>query len=291
MPPAPEPLTDPDDPRLEPYTRMRERDLVGRAGRFIVEGEVTLRLLLGRRSRFRAESILLAPERWPGLAADVAACPEPPPIYSASKAVMSAVTGFPIHRGVLAVGLRGPGLDAAALVPPPPAPALVVGLAGLTNHDNVGAAFRNAAAFGADAVLLEGATCDPLYRKSIRVSAGAALIQPFARLPDGQDWLRLAETLDLRPLAFSPAASETLDARAAPPRALLILGTEGPGLDAATLARARPIRIPMAAGFDSLNVATAAGIALYTIARGQGRLGEPRARRGGEPFDPGPAGS
>ncbi|MEE7504523.1 RNA methyltransferase [Methylobacterium mesophilicum] len=254
---------------------MRERDLVGRGGRFIVEGEVTLRLLLGRRSRFPAESILLAPERWPGLAADIAASPEPPPVFSAAKAVMSAVTGFPIHRGVLAVGLRGPEPDAAALVPPPPAPALVVGLAGLTNHDNVGAAFRNAAAFGADAVLLDGASCDPLYRKSIRVSAGAALIQPFARLPEGQDWLGLAEILDLQPLAFSPGATGTLDMLPIPARALLILGTEGPGLDAATLARARPIRIPMAAGFDSLNVATAAGIALYTIARGQGRLGGP----------------
>ncbi|SEM79431.1 tRNA G18 (ribose-2'-O)-methylase SpoU [Methylobacterium sp. UNC300MFChir4.1] len=275
MTPVPELLADPDDPRLEPYTRMRERDLVGRAGRFIVEGEVTLRLLLGRRSRFRAESILLAPERWPGLAADVAAAAEPPPVFGASKAVMSAVTGFPIHRGVLAVGLRGPEPGAADLVPPPPAPALVVGLAGLTNHDNVGAAFRNAAAFGADAVLLDGASCDPLYRKSIRVSAGAALIQPFARLPEGQDWLRLAETLDLQPLAFSPGATETLDTLDVPARALLILGTEGPGLDAATLARARPIRIPMAAGFDSLNVATAAGVALYTIARGQGRLGRP----------------
>ncbi|GJE10675.1 MULTISPECIES: TrmH family RNA methyltransferase [Methylobacterium] len=270
MGPAPETVTDPGDPRLDPYTRMRERDLVGRAGRFVVEGEVTLRLLLGPRSRFRAESILLAPERWPGLADAVAACPAP--VYLAAKAVMSAVTGFPIHRGVLAIGVRGGELDAAAPVPPRPAPALVLGLAGLTNHDNVGAAFRNAAAFGADAVLLDAESCDPLYRKSIRVSAGAALIQPFARLPAGQDWLRLAQTLDLQPLAFSPGAVEPLDALAVPARALLILGTEGPGLDPATLAGARPIRIPMAAGFDSLNVATAAGIALHAIARGQGRL-------------------
>lgn len=65
---TPEPIHDPADPRLDPYTRMRERDLVGRAGRFVVEGEVTLRLLLGPRSRFRAESLLLAPERLPGLA-------------------------------------------------------------------------------------------------------------------------------------------------------------------------------------------------------------------------------
>lgn len=273
MIPEPETLTDPDDPRLEPYTRMRERDLVGRAGCFIVEGEVTLRLLLGRRSRFRAASILIAPERWPGLASAVAACPEPPPVFRAGKGVMSAVAGFPIHRGVLAVGLRGAEPDPAGLVPPSPAPAMVLGLAGLTNHDNVGAAFRNAAAFGSDAVLLDGASCDPLYRKSIRVSAGAALIQPFARLPAAQDWLQCAEALDLQPLAFSPGASETLDALAVPKRALLILGTEGPGLDAATLTRARPIRIAMAAGFDSLNVATAAGIALHAIARGQGRLG------------------
>ncbi len=273
---APDTVTDPDDPRLEPYARMRERDLVGRAGRFIAEGEVTLRLLLGRRSRFRAESILLLPDRWPGLAEAVAACPEPPPVFLAAKAVMSALTGFPIHRGVLAVGLRGPDPDAAKLVPPAPAPALVLGLAGLTNHDNVGAAFRNAAAFGADAVLLDAASCDPLYRKSIRVSAGAALIQPFARLGPGEDWLRLAEALDLRALALSPGAAEALDDRAAPARALLILGTEGPGLEAALLARARPVRIGMAAGFDSLNVATAAGIALHSIARGQGRLGRGR---------------
>ncbi|WP_279598215.1 RNA methyltransferase [Methylobacterium sp. J-026] len=252
---------------------MRERDLVGRAGRFIAEGEVTLRLLLGRRSRFRAESILLLPERWAGLAEAVAAYPEPPPVLLAAKPVMSAVTGFPIHRGVLAVGLRGSDPDAAKLVPPAPAPALVLGLAGLTNHDNVGAAFRNAAAFGADAVLLDAASCDPLYRKSIRVSAGAALIQPFARLAPGEDWLRLADALDLEALALSPGAAEALDERAAPARALLILGTEGPGLEAALLARARPVRIGMAAGFDSLNVATAAGIALHSIARGQGRLG------------------
>jgi tRNA G18 (ribose-2'-O)-methylase SpoU len=270
--PAAETIADPDDPRLEPYARMRERDLVGRAGRFIAEGEVTLRLLLGRRSRFRAESILLAPERWPGLAGDVAACPEPPPVYLATKAVMSIVTGFPIHRGVLAIGMRGNEPDAAAIVPPPPARALVLGLAGLTNHDNVGSAFRNAAAFGADAVLLDAGSCDPLYRKSIRVSAGAALIQPFARLPAGQDWLQAAAALGLEALALSPGATETLDDLAVPTRALLILGTEGPGLDAATLARARPVRIPMAAGFDSLNVSTAAGIALHAIAHGQGRL-------------------
>ncbi|GJD35498.1 tRNA G18 (ribose-2'-O)-methylase SpoU [Methylobacterium aerolatum] len=265
----PETLTDPADPRLDPYARMRERDLVGRAGRFVVEGEVTLRLLLGPRSRFRAESVLLAPERLPGLAREADDCPAP--VYLADKPVMSAVTGFPIHRGVLAIGLRGEAPAPEALVPPE-GPALVLGLAGLTNHDNVGAAFRNAAAFGADAVLLDAASCDPLYRKAIRVSAGAALITPFARLQAGADWLALADRLRLDALALSPGAGEELGAAPLPARALLLLGTEGPGLEAALLGRARSLRIPMAGDFDSLNVATAAGIALHAVARAQGRL-------------------
>ncbi len=182
------------------------------------------------------------------------------------------MTGFPIHRGVLAIGLRGNEPTPEALVPAPPAPALVLALAGLTNHDNVGAAFRNAAAFGADAVLLDAETCDPLYRKAIRVSAGAALITPFARLAAGTDWLALAESLRLEPLALSPGAGEDLGDRPLPARALVILGTEGPGLSSAVLTRARSLRIPMAADFDSLNVATAAGIVLHAVARAQGRL-------------------
>jgi tRNA G18 (ribose-2'-O)-methylase SpoU len=267
---TPQTLDDPADPRLDPYARMRERDLVGRAGRFVVEGEVTLRLLLGPRSRFRTESLLLAPERLAGLAEAVRDCPAP--VYVAGKPVMSAVTGFPIHRGVLAIGLRGDEPAPAALVPPPPAPALVLALAGLTNHDNVGAAFRNAAAFGADAVFLDAGSCDPLYRKAIRVSAGAALITPFARLASGRDWLALADGLGLETLALSPGAGETLGDRPLPARALVILGTEGPGLSPDLLTRARSLRIPMAGAFDSLNVATAAGIVLHAVAREQGRL-------------------
>ncbi|MGV7033375.1 TrmH family RNA methyltransferase [Methylobacterium symbioticum] len=267
---SPVAIEDPADPRLAPYAAMRERDLVGRAGRFIVEGEVTLRLLASTRSRFRAESVLLAPERWPGLAADLGGIGAP--VYLAGKAVMSAVAGFPIHRGVLAVGLRGSEPDAEALVPPAPAPALVLGLAGLTNHDNVGGCFRNAAAFGADAVLLDAATCDPLYRKAIRVSAGAALITPFAQLAAGADWPALAVRLGLELLALSPSGAETLDGLAPPRRTLLLLGTEGPGLAPALMARMRTLRIPMAPGFDSLNVATAGAIALHRLASRSGSV-------------------
>ncbi len=242
---------------------MRERDLVGRQGRFIVEGEVTLRLLFSEAARFRAESVLLAPERWPGLAPFLE---NGPPVYLAGRDVMSAVTGFPIHRGVLAVGLRGAEPEPDALIPPAPAPALVLGLVGLTNHDNVGGLFRNAAAFGADAVLLDAATCDPLYRKAIRVSAGAALTVPFARAASGPALLDLAERHGLTPLALTPGGGEALETLEPPARALLLLGTEGPGLPQAVMDRARCVRIAMAPGFDSLNVATAGAIALHRLA-------------------------
>lgn len=243
---------------------MRERDLIGREGRFIVEGDVTLRVMLSPRARFALESILLAPERVDSLGASIAALPEPPPVYVASKPVMSAITGFPIHRGVLAVGLRGRAPDLA--LPPAPAPALVVGLAGLTNHDNVGGLFRNAAAFGAAGLLLDGQTCDPLYRKAIRVSAGAALTVPFGRVPDTAAMLAFAECHDLVPLALSPTGHATLSELAPLPRALLLLGTEGPGLPGDLMRRMRTVRIPMVPDFDSLNVATAGAIALHHLA-------------------------
>jgi len=265
-------LEDPADPRLAPYAAMRERDLVGRAGRFVVEGEVALRLMLSPAARFRIESVLLAPERLPGLAEALAGLGAP--VYVAGKPVMSAVTGFPIHRGVLAIGLRGEEPDASPLVPPSPRSALVLGLAGLTNHDNVGGLFRNAAAFGADAVLLDAESCDPLYRKAIRVSAGAALTVPFARLASGSDWVAVAAGLNLEPLALSPAGTEEVSTLVPPRRTLLLVGSEGPGLPEHLLARMRGLRIAMAPGFDSLNVATAAAIALHRVA-GRDRLAGP----------------
>ena len=258
-------IDDPADPRLAPYAAMRERDLVGREGRFIVEGEVTLRAMFSQACRFRAESVLLAPARYEVLGDRLAALPDPPTVYLAGKAVMGAVAGFPIHRGVLAVGLRGAEPDPDALIPQAPAPATIVALVGLTNHDNVGGLFRNAAAFGADAVLLDAATCDPLYRKAIRVSAGAALTMPFARLPSAQALLDLAARHLLTPLALTPGASGDIADEPLPSRTLVLLGSEGPGLPLELMANVRRIRIGMAPGFDSLNVATAGAIALHRL--------------------------
>jgi tRNA G18 (ribose-2'-O)-methylase SpoU len=260
-------ISDPDDPRIEAYRAIRERDLVGRQHRFIVEGEVVLRVLAQQR-RFPVESVLLAESRAEPLRDVIAALPSDVPVYLASRAVMDAVVGFPIHRGILAVARRMPLPPVAECLASLPPRALVLGLVGLANHDNVGGIFRNAAAFGADAVLLDETSCDPLYRKAIRVSVGGVLVVPFARSASASDMVADLQASGFDVLALSPAGADTLDAVKPALRTALLLGAEGPGLPAALLARTRTISIPMRSGFDSLNVATTSGIALHHLSGG-----------------------
>ena len=258
-------IDNPDDGRIAAYRGVRERDLTGRGDRFIAEGEVVVRLLLGPSSRARAESLLVAENRL-GKAAALIGRRELP-VYVASQAVMDTIVGFPIHRGVLACGRRPPAPAAAALLAALPPRALVVALFGVANHDNMGGLFRNAAAFGVGAVLLDGACCDPLYRKAIRVSVGAALTVPFARTAPSEDLLSTLEGAGFEALALAPSGAEALDTLARPERAAVLLGAEGPGLPGEVLARARTVAIPMAAGWDSLNVAAASAIALHELTK------------------------
>jgi tRNA G18 (ribose-2'-O)-methylase SpoU len=239
----------------------------GRADGFIAEGEVVLRVLLGVGARARAASLLVAERRLARLGPLIETLDDAIPVYAASQAVMDAVVGFPIHRGILAHGRRPPDPGAAALLTGLPARTLVLALFGVSNHDNIGGIFRNAAAFGAGAVLLDAACCDPLYRKAIRVSVGASLRVPFARLGAGEDAVALLEAAGFTALALSPAAAESVAGLARPERAALLLGAEGPGLPPALLARARTVGIRMAAGWDSLNVAAASAIALHELTR------------------------
>jgi tRNA G18 (ribose-2'-O)-methylase SpoU len=264
--PAIVPIDDPADPRIAAYAAVRERDLVGRGDGFIAEGEVVLRVLLGP-ARASAASLLVADNRLARLAPLLAGLANDVPVYAARQPVMDALVGFHIHRGILAHGIRPQDPGAAALLGALPPQALALALFGVSNHDNIGGLFRNAAAFGVGAVLLDAGCCDPLYRKAIRVSVGAALKVPFARLGPGEDPLATLEAAGFVPLALSPAGSEPLTAVARPDRAALLLGAEGPGLPPGILARARRIAIPMAAGWDSLNVAAASAVALHELTR------------------------
>lgn len=255
------PIDDPDDPRLAPYRNVRERDLVGRKGGFIAEGEVVLRKAVGQ-GRHPIVSILAAGRR----AQDVAAWAPDLPVYQASQAVMDAVAGFPIHRGLLGLGRRAAAEPAHALLARLPERALVLVLVGIANHDNMGGLFRNAAAFGADAVLLDETSCDPLYRKAIRVSVGACLTVPFAGAPQAELPALLADG-GFETLALSPRGETPLERLGRAPRAAVLMGAEGPGLPKALMDKARTVSIPMAGGFDSLNVATASGIVLHHLTR------------------------
>jgi len=261
----PIPLASPDDPRIDAYRVIKERDLVGRGGRFVVEGRTVLDVALSPRNRFRLESLLLSESRVAALGKLLAQAPDDVPIYTASQTILDGITGFHIHRGLLGIGLRGAEPDMDSLLAGLPDEAVVVVLLGITNHDNVGGIFRNAAAFGADAALLDFASCDPLYRKAIRVSVGGSLIVPFAREGRASDVLDALERAGFTPIALSPAGTEVLSEVVRPKRAALLLGAEGPGLSAPVMARAHTVRIPMKGDFDSLNVATAAGIALHHL--------------------------
>ena len=258
-------IDDATDPRIEGFRQVRERDLVGRLGGFVAEGEVVLRAAI-RAGRHPLTSVLIAEKRSLALAPLLDGLPDDVPVYAAPQPVLDAITGFHIHRGILAIGRRAAQPDLAGLLDGLGPRALVVVLYGVGNHDNIGGIFRNAAAFGVGAVLLDPGCCDPLYRKAIRVSVGAALTVPFVRLDPGVDPLGLLAARGFEALALSPSGGTLLASLPRPPRAAVLLGAEGPGLPADILARTRTVSIPMAGAFDSLNVATTSGIVLHHLA-------------------------
>jgi len=258
-------ITDPADPQVAAYMSVRERDLVGRQGRFIAEGKVVLNVLFSA-ARFEAESVLVLDKRLAGLSDTLSLAPASLPVYVASQEVMDAIAGFHIHRGILAIGRKRVEEDVETLVGSLPDRACVAVLVGLSNHDNIGAIFRNAAAFGADAVLLDAGCCDPLYRKAIRVSVGAALKVPFAVAPDAATIVEVLAKARFEQIALSPAGSTDIRSASPGARTALYLGTEGEGLPEALMAKLGTVRIDMAPGFDSLNVAAASAIALHHFA-------------------------
>jgi tRNA G18 (ribose-2'-O)-methylase SpoU len=255
-----------DDPRLALFRDIRERDLVGRRERFMAEGEVVLRGLL-EADRFAIDAILVSQRVADAGRTWFDRVPSDVVFLAAPDAVVEAVAGFHLHRGILAIGRRRMTPDAAGLLAGLPAEAMVVACIGLANHDNMGGIFRNAAAFGAAAVLCDATCCDPLYRKAIRVSVGGVFRVPFVRGGDASDVVQLLETAGFDCLALSPGGRETLHEIDPAPRRALVVGAEGPGLPAEVLGRLRGVRIAMAPGFDSLNVAVSAGIAMHHLVR------------------------
>jgi tRNA G18 (ribose-2'-O)-methylase SpoU len=262
-------IDDPGDTRIAAYLDIRERDLAGRQGRFIAEGKVVLDVLLSAK-RFAAESILVLENRLAGLSDILAKASPELPIYVVSGEVMDRVAGFHMHRGILAIGIKREPQTAEALLAELPAKGLVVVLVGIANHDNIGSIFRNAAAFGADAVFMDATCCDPLYRKAIRVSVGAALKVPFASFTDTPEFTAALDRQGYAQFALSPGGGIDIRHATRGKRLALYLGTEGEGLPKHLLDRLQTVRIAMAKDFDSLNVAAASAIALHHFSGGGG---------------------
>jgi len=257
-----------DDSRAAPYRDLRDGALLRSRGLFVAEGRLVTRRVIAD-GRYRIQSVLVNDAALADLESVFATVAADVPILVCSNDGLQSVTGYHVHRGCLALVERPAATPVDALLRA--APTLVV-LEGVSNADNVGGVFRNAAAFGADGVLLSPTCCDPLYRKAIRTSMGAALQLPFARAA-ADDWpgvLTRVRAQGFTLVALTPREpSETLDdcaARPRPPRLALVLGTEGAGLTPAveTAADLR-VRIPISDRVDSLNLAVAAGIALYRL--------------------------
>jgi tRNA G18 (ribose-2'-O)-methylase SpoU len=298
-------VDDPGDPRLADYRRLNDpagrRALEAERSIIVVEGRLAVARLL--ESEHRVLSLLVDDRHL--VAVDhlvVSTLDRGAPVYVGTPEVVAATVGFALHRGVVAVARRPVSVAAGDLladIAPSSGvgepPAVVAVLEGLNDHENIGALFRNAAAFGVSAVLMDPTCADPLYRRSIRVSVGHVLRVPFARLPTwpaGLDLLRDAGFLVAAMAAVPPdgvgsgphplrlselrarvsrGTGPTHDDRGGdrlgrPGGVALLLGAEGPGLsDRARSTADVTVSIPMSHGVDSLNVATAAAVAFHAL--------------------------
>jgi tRNA G18 (ribose-2'-O)-methylase SpoU len=245
------------DPRLSDFRDLMGADRVAsQAGVVIAEGVNVVARLLD--SPYPIRAILGEPHRIAALEPLLAALDVP--VFSVGRWALSDIVGFRVTRGILASADR---VVATSLDDVLASANRIVVLQALNDAENLGALFRNAAAFGVDAVLLDQRCADPLYRRSVRVSMGHALRVPFVVTGDLPELLIRLDGAGITTLALSPHPDGSpLRDLETPSRWAVLLGAEGPGLTPEVMARAsRRIRIPMATGVDSLNVATAGAVA------------------------------
>ena len=266
-------INDFSDPALDVYARLTEAQRLNRLhpedGVFIAESPVVIGYALD--AGYAPVSLLMERRHIGGKAAPLIERCGDVPVYTASREVLTRLTGYPLTRGVLCAMRRRPLPDAEALCRPARRVAV---LENIVDTTNLGAIFRSAAALGVDAVLLSPGCADPLLRRAVRVSMGNVFLLPWGRLGDKQEDWPLKAVASLKEMGFTTAAM-ALSGNTVPldePRLkeadklALFLGTEGDGLTPETVAACDyTVKIPMSRGVDSLNVAAAAAIAFWEL--------------------------
>lgn len=258
-------ITDINDPRIAPFTRLTEAQLRNRInpsdGLFIAESPKVIQVALD--AGYEPVAMLCEERHIKGDAAGIIARAPQMEIYTGERDTLAAITGYTLTRGVLCA-MRRRAMPAVAEICRDARRVVVID--SVTDTTNIGAIFRSAAALGIDGVLLTRTSCDPLNRRSIRVSMGSVFLVPWTWIDDPNE--------DMRAAGFKTAAMALIDdsvpidtpALNAEERLAIILGTEGDGLSPAVIDGADYVaRIPMAHGVDSLNVAAAAAVAFWQL--------------------------
>ena len=268
-------ITDFHAPELDPYARLTQNQLRNRLepekGIFIAESPKVIDRALD--AGYKPVSLLMERKQITGPAAGILSRCGDTPVYTADREMLAELTGFELTRGVLCAFRR-----------PAPRPVeelcknarRVAVLEGIVDSTNVGAIFRSAAALNMDAVLINPSCCDPLCRRAVRVSMGTVFQVPWGQLGETPaDWPEKGMDL-LHSLGFKTAAMALSDRSvsiddeqlAKEPKLAIVLGTEGDGLAAGTIASCDyTVRIPMSHGVDSLNVAAASAVAFWQLGK------------------------
>ena len=268
-------ITDFHAPELDPYARLTQNQLRNRLepekGIFIAESPKVIDRALD--AGYKPVSLLMERKQITGPAAGILSRCGDAPIYTADREMLAELTGFELTRGVLCAFRR-----------PAPRPVeelcknarRVAVLEGIVDSTNVGAIFRSAAALNMDAVLINPSCCDPLCRRAVRVSMGTVFQVPWGQLGETPaDWPEKGMDI-LHSLGFKTAAMALSDRSvsiddeqlAKEPKLAIVLGTEGDGLAAGTIASCDyTVKIPMSHGVDSLNVAAASAVAFWQLGK------------------------
>lgn len=261
-----------DRPELAPYATLRQHEEHKRTGIFVAEGDKVVKRLL--ESSFGVVSVLLPEKRLAEFEPLIKTRAEDVAVYVMEVGELEKLTGFPFFQGVLAVGRIPQTHSVHSVLSRTASPRLLVAIDGLTNAENVGLVVRNCAAFGAQALIVDGSSASPFLRRAVRNSMGTIFKLPIVETPHLPEALGILKQQHVRIIAAHPHTDgQTITQTKFNGDCCIVFGSEGVGLSSQLLAACDECAaIPMRNEVDSLNVGSAAAVFLYEAARQRTRL-------------------